>query len=42
MLKLNLRQMKKSQSGTISAIKTGGELATLVFQIGTARGLFAR
>lgn len=38
MLKLNLRQMKKNQSGTISAIKADGELGRRIRDMGLVPG----
>jgi len=39
MSKIMMRKMKDNQSGIISAVKVGGELGRLVFQIGSAIGI---
>lgn len=38
MPEINLRQMKKDQSGTISAIKVGGELGLRMREMGLVAG----
>ncbi len=38
MLKLNMRQMKSNQTGTISAVKANGELGRRIRDMGLVKG----